>query len=125
MFIYFIKNTFIFIKKDVLFVKESQPVKEEKISKKEQEPEKEEVTENVKSILKNLSLIIFEKDKTHLEVNSIDKEKLINDLVTINKNGSITDVTGARLKELALQYFNISNLELVNITCNTYVLFGS
>ena len=111
-------GTFVFINKDKLFTEKSES-KETKKNKKEtkQETKQEKVPEDIHTNLKRISSIIFEYDKSSLEVNSIDKEKFINDLVSIDKSGDITETTGTRLKELALKYFNISDLELVNITC--------
>ena len=107
-------GTFVFINKDKLFTEKSESKEKKEIIK---ETKQETVPEDIQTNLKRLSSIIFKYDKNSLEVNGIDKEVLIKDLVLIDKSGSITETTGTRLKELALKYFNISDLKLVNITC--------
>lgn len=108
-------GTLFLINKDKLFTEKTESNENKKET--EQETEQETIIEDIHTNLKRLSSIIFKYDNNSLEANGIDKERLIMDLVAIDKSGSITEITGTRLKELALKYFNISNLELVDITC--------
>lgn len=128
-------GAFVFMNKDKIFAKDTQSTqenaskteevqKEENASKTEEVKEEKNLTDDIKTYLKELSNVVFELDKSSLKVNDIDKKRLIynlvaiNNLVAIDKKGSITDITGTRLKELALKYYNISDLELVDITCD-------
>ena len=78
---------------------------------------KNEELEKDRAVLKENSMIIFEKDKSHLNINKMDSKSLIYDLVYLSKKDSIDNITGKELKEAALKYFNISNLELTDIKC--------
>lgn len=109
-------GVFIFMNKDKIFAKDT-PSTKENAAKKEKVQKEEDLPNDIKTNLKELSDVVFEFDKSSLKVNDIDKERLINNLVAIDKKGSVTDITGTRLKELALKYYNISDLELVDITC--------
>lgn len=91
--------------------------KTEKKSTTDNKKEKEEKDGGPsEEYLEKVSEVVFEQKKSSLYLKDIDKEKLISNLFKlINKSGD--EVTGTELKELAVKYFGITDLEFVDLTC--------
>ena len=73
--------------------------------------------ENKKLSLRELSDIVFTKSKDTKKVTDMDDLELIHAAIGISVN-YVDTITGKEIKEIVKNYFNIDNINLVDITCD-------
>ena len=73
--------------------------------------------ENKKLSLKELSDIVFTREKDTKKVTDMSDLELIHAAIGISSN-YIDTITGTEIKEIVKEYFNVDNVSLVDITCN-------
>ena len=95
-------------------------------TKKEKEVKEVEMDWGEGFDVENVSKNIFDREKSNFNINGIDKEDLIMLLYSLRSNKSVNfnEITGKELKSIAKKYFNLDEVEFVNITCKYNVNHG-
>ena len=71
-----------------------------------------------KSYIEKINKVVFKKQLNSLNVSEYDKKRMIYDLAYLSNQKGLDEITGKELKEAALKYFNITDLDFIDITCS-------